>query len=244
MTTDSSFRAELYDSYVSGHQGRITESGSRASLESDVIPHLPADRHSRVVDIGCGQGQLVGLLQEHGYDSVIGIDVSAEQVDLAHNLGRPTVQRAELFSFVDAHGSEFDAVTAIDVVEHFERDHVIAVFEALTRLLRADGTLILRTPNAASPYGGRILYSDLTHGVAYTKRSLEQVCAAVGLEFVGAFPVRPAGKRFRQRVRRTMWRGIEAGFIAPLIVETGHVRGHLVTQNLIGVARRHQPLAT
>lgn len=238
MTTDSSFRAELYDNYVSGHQGRIAESGSQASLETDVISRLPSDRHARIVDIGCGQGQLVGLLQDLGYDSVVGIDVSAEQVALAHELGRSTVEQAELFAFVDAHAGEFDAVTAVDLVEHFERQDVIGLFAGLGRLLRPGGTLIIRTPNAASPYGGRILYSDLTHGVAYTRRSLEQVCAAAELEFVGAFPVRPAGKRFRQRVRRALWRGIEAGFIAPLIVETGNVRGHLVTQNLIGVARK------
>lgn len=238
MTAKATYRDTLYDSYVTGHQGEIAEDGSRASLETDVVARLPPDRATRILDIGCGQGQLVALLLEHGYADVVGIDVSAEQVELAHRLGRTTVRQADLFQFSADNAGEFDAITAIDLVEHFDRDAVVDLFRTLAQLLSPGGTLVLRTPNGASPYSGRILYSDLTHGVAYTSRSLEQVFAASGLAFVGAFPVRPAGKTPRQRVRRVLWHAIEALHIASLVVETGFTRGHVVTQNLIGVARK------
>ncbi|MBJ7328696.1 MAG: class I SAM-dependent methyltransferase [Solirubrobacteraceae bacterium] len=238
MSRDDQYRDRLYDSYVTGHQGEIAETRSYAGFDVDIVARVPSDRAVSIVDIGCGQGQLVRMLGEHGYTDVWGIDLSQEQVDLAKELGTPNISRDDLFGFAEEHQGGFDVVLAVDLIEHFDRADVQRVFEALSSLLRPGGTLIVRTPNGASPYAGRILFGDLTHGVAYTTKSLEQVAAATAFDRVEVFPVRPAGTGWKQRVRRALWRLIELGLVFPLVVETGHVRGHIVTQNLVARLRR------
>jgi SAM-dependent methyltransferase len=235
MTSD--YRDALYAHYVSGHQGVGREASSRPGLEADVVRHLSEVRDGEVLDVGCGQGQLVRLLREHGYRRVSGIDVSAEQVALARELGTENVTLGDLFEHAERYPGRYDAVVALDFVEHFDRPQVQRVFQALSDLLKPGGVLVLRTPNGSSPYAGRYLYSDLTHGLIFTERSLRQIGAIVGFASFNAYPVRPAPGGLKRSVRRFLWRLIEPLLILPLIVETGETR-HIVTQNLIGVGRK------
>jgi 2-polyprenyl-3-methyl-5-hydroxy-6-metoxy-1,4-benzoquinol methylase len=230
------YRQFLYDSYVDVHQGIVDERRSEPALAQDVLRHLSCRSEAPILDVGCGQGQLIRLLRARGYTEVSGIDVSPQQVELARRLGTPQVEQADLFDHCADHASAYDVVVAMDVVEHFDREDVPRVFRAFWELLRPGGTFIFRTPNGSSPYAGRYFFGDLTHGLAYTRRSAAQACAAAGFGHVAVHPVRPAGNGVRQRARRALWAVIEAVLTIPLIVETGEVRGHIVTQNLLGVA--------
>lgn len=234
----SEYRTALYDDYVHGHQGVLPEQRNQPRMAEDVLRHLPQTRSVKILDVGCGQGMLVRFLLGNGYEDVSGIDVSADQVTLACQLGTPNVERADLFEVAGRSGQRYDVVVALDVVEHFDRADVQRVFDAFSRLLRPGGTLVLRTPNGCSPYSGRHQFSDLTHGVIYTDRSLAQVAAVTCFTDVQIFPVRPAGSGAFQRVRRVLWAIIEPLIVAPLVVETGQLRGHVVTQNLVCTATR------
>jgi 2-polyprenyl-3-methyl-5-hydroxy-6-metoxy-1,4-benzoquinol methylase len=238
MVDGRQFRDAFYDDYVSGHQGVIVEGLSESGLDVDIVPRLPRDRTSAILDVGCGQGQLVHLLHRYGYRYAAGIDTSPEQVHLAHRLGRPSVCLGDLFEASRVSPGTYDAVTAVDVIEHFDRQDVQRVFQAFSDLLKPEGTFIFRTPNGSSPFAGRMLYGDLTHGVIYTQDSLEQVAHLTGFNQMQTFPARPSGSSLRRRFRRLTWRLLEPIIKAPLIIETGIVRGHIVTQNLVGVARK------
>lgn len=236
MTFD--YRTPFYDRYVGSHQGVLPEQRNRARMATDVLRHLPPSRSVDILDVGCGQGMLMRFLLDKGYDSVTGIDLSADQIALARKLGTPNVREGDLFELSAQHAQCYDAVVALDVIEHFDRADVPRLFAAFAALLRPGGILILRTPNGSSPYSGRYQFSDLTHGVIYTNRSLEQVAAVTGFTQVRVFPVRPAGPSVPQRVRRALWAVVEKLIVAPLIIETGQVRGHIVTQNLVCTATR------
>lgn len=235
-STDSAYRRPFYEQYVSGHRGIVEDSKSEPNLLRDVIPHVPPDRASAILDVGCGQGQLVGLLMRAGYTRASGIDTSPEQVSVAHQRGRGTIELGDLFEVAEHRRAQYDVVIAIDVVEHFERWDVERVFRAFVDLLTPGGRFILRTPNGSSPFAGRMRWGDLTHGVVYTRESLVQIGHLVGFSKVDVYPVRPAGVTMRRRVRRLGWTVLEAGIKLPLVIETGITRGHIVTQNLVAVA--------
>ncbi|HZJ06805.1 MAG TPA: methyltransferase domain-containing protein [Nocardioidaceae bacterium] len=80
-------RDRLYSAYSSHHAGVADEGSSALSFRRDVLPHLPDDLGTRVVDLGCGQGQMVRLMLGAGYAQAGGIDISPQQVELAHAAG-------------------------------------------------------------------------------------------------------------------------------------------------------------
>lgn len=232
---EHSYRSSLYESYVTGHQGELLENRSHPALERQAIRHVPTGQDIAILDVGCGQGQLVRSLRALGHQDVTGIDVSSEQIALATKLGTSGIYQADLFEFAPGHPGRYDCIVALDLIEHFDRPHVLPLFEVLRSMLRPGGRLILRTPNGTSPFHGRILFSDITHGTAYTSRSLCQIATATGFDAVATYACRPAGRGAKQLIRRTIWSIVEGLLVVALIAETGVVRGHIVTQNLVGV---------
>jgi 2-polyprenyl-3-methyl-5-hydroxy-6-metoxy-1,4-benzoquinol methylase len=172
---------------------------------------------------------------------VTGIDLSREQVELAWRLGTKGIYEADVFTFAIDRAETYDCVIAVDVAEHFDPPDARRFFATLRSLLRPGGCVILRTPNGSSPYHGNLLFGDVTHGTAYTTRSLRQIAAATGFGAVATYPCRPSGTGFRQLARRCIWAALEALMILPLIAETGEVRGHVVTQNLVCIMTLGSP---
>jgi hypothetical protein len=97
---------------------------------------------------------------------------------------------------------------------------------------------VARVPNAGSPFGGHIRYGDFTHESSYTARSVRQLAAAAGFGPVTVLPCPPIAHGLMSATRVAMWKLISAGYKVALGAETGVVRGHIVTQNLVFVAHK------
>ena len=78
-TTTSDARLRLYSRYVTTH-GTDGADGGALWARRRVIPRMPASRTARILDIGCGAGELVAMLRDNGYQHTRGIDISEEQV--------------------------------------------------------------------------------------------------------------------------------------------------------------------
>lgn len=231
----SDVRNRLYEAYATGHAGLSDDRASELAFRRDILPHLPSNRAADVVDLGCGQGHLVRLLLAHGYPNSRGIDISPEQVALAHAAG---VSQVELGDFRSCfRGAALDAVTATDFFEHLTKEEILDAFDHTRAALRAGGVLILRVPNAVSPFGGNYRYGDLTHETSFTARSLHQLGVAAGFSRVEVSECRPNVHGVKSLGRSMAWKGISLGMKLALAAETGVVRGHAVTQNIVAVAR-------
>lgn len=104
-----------------------------------------AGEHARILDIGCGPGDLLAGLRAHGHRG-IGLDVASAALRAASAIGVPAV-RADHHGTPFAAGS-FDVVMMFHMLEHIA-DPDAAIAEAW-RLLRAGGRLIVQVPNADS----------------------------------------------------------------------------------------------
>ena len=101
------------------------------------------------LDAGCGSGGFIAWLSENWvFDRLCGVDLSPGAIELA----RQVCPGAELhvaplheLPFEDA---EFDLVIANDVLQHVDDELVVPSLQELRRVLRANGTLLVRT-NAA-----------------------------------------------------------------------------------------------
>jgi cyclopropane-fatty-acyl-phospholipid synthase len=102
----------------------------------------------RVLDIGSGWGGLaLTLAEEHGAE-VLGITLSAEQLEEARQRSTARgLQRRARFEFADYRDvqGEFDRIVSVGMFEHVGPAHYDAYFRAVARLLKRDGVAVLHT---------------------------------------------------------------------------------------------------
>lgn len=229
MTDDatSALRQRAYRAYSSDHAGLSNATAVRLTYRRDVRPHLPSS--GRVLELGCGQGGQVTLLAADGYDAY-GVDISPEQVEIARAGGNDRVLLGDFRDLLRP--AEWDAVVAIDVLEHLSRSELIAVFDSVHSALRPGGVLVARVPNAGSPIGGSIMYGDITHETWLTSRSVAQLAHGAGFSTVRAYPCPPMAHGFRSAARFALWKPISGVTKLALACHTGRLGGHIVTPNL------------
>jgi 2-polyprenyl-3-methyl-5-hydroxy-6-metoxy-1,4-benzoquinol methylase len=120
---------------------------SRIECDSLDIPmrYLAVSRKGRMLDVGCGNGSVLKLAQELGWNAE-GVDFDAQAVDAARRKGL-SVRTGSLSG---QHYSEesFDLVLMSHVLEHVH-DPLDTLGE-IKRVLRTGGTLVVTTPNADS----------------------------------------------------------------------------------------------
>jgi dolichol-phosphate mannosyltransferase len=92
----------------------------------------------RCLDVGCGSSRILA-----GLGNVVGADISLGKLRWARKYGKPLVS-ASIFDLPFADGA-FDCVISSEVIEHIPADPKL--FLEMRRVLKADGLLILGTPD-------------------------------------------------------------------------------------------------
>jgi len=102
---------------------------------------LPNNPNLRLLDIGCGGGNMIHHLSEFG--RVNGLEIDARPVSVARQRGYEVEQydATQPMPFV---ASSFDAITALDVIEHNEDD--MAILADSYRVLKPGGHMIITVP--------------------------------------------------------------------------------------------------
>jgi SAM-dependent methyltransferase len=101
----------------------------------------------QVIDIGCNDGALMDALKRHGYGGIVGVEPIKLAAQQALNKGH--VVYTDFFGgaladrILQAHGP-FEALYLRHVAEHI--DSLDEFFQALRKILQADGLLIMELP--------------------------------------------------------------------------------------------------
>ncbi len=242
------WKDRLYQVYVSSGQAAPRAIGDdRATADEILRPHaphvtrfiarhMPADRRARIVDLGCGDGILLHFLARAGYQDIVGLEQSAEQIARARRLGLRQVQQGDIQGFLDdTPDASVDVVLLMDVLEHLRRDELFSTLDGVFRVLRPGGECLAHLPNAEGIAGMRIRYGDFTHEQAFTARSARQVFRAIGFRQVRCFEDRPVVHGPVSLLRRVIW---DVGTLPRrllLAAETGE-RGFIVSQTFLAKA--------
>lgn len=170
-----------------------------------------------------------------GFREVEGIDVSAEQVEIARSRGL-NARVADVFEFL-GHAGEYDAVVAIDFIEHFRTSELLELMRLIRERLRPGGLLVLQTPNGEGLMSRGVIYGDLTHCTIFTTGSLGQLLAACGFGQCEFYETGPAPKNLAGRLRMAAWAVVKAAARVVRLVEAGHA-GRIWTEAFICAARK------
>ena len=117
----------------------------------------------KALDIGCGRGEWISLLNENGFNAR-GIDVNESMVRLASQKGLNAAVNDALGELRSLDENSIDIITAFQVVEHIKFDDVLELIKEAKRVLASCGILILETPNPENiMVGTQWFYLDATH---------------------------------------------------------------------------------
>lgn len=237
------FRERIYRHYVAASTVPLAPdtldglASRRPFLADFVARHFPPDRTARILEIGCGHGALLHVAAAAGYTNMSGVDGSPSQVAAAERLGIVGVRQGEgLAALKGEADASHDAVVAFDVLEHLDRDELMAMADETFRVLKPGGRWIVHVPNGMSPFAGAMRWGDLTHELAFTPESLTQLAYAVGFSSLACFEDVPVAHGLKSTVRRFAWLALRQALRACYAIETGSARGAVFTQNLQAVA--------
>lgn len=238
------WKSRLYEGYISTKQSAASGRMTNKLVASDYPQHwhlikkcLPSDKSIKIADLGCGYGSLLFCIKSMGYHNIEGVDVSSEQVLLAHQLGMNEIEQGDLFGFLKNKSRAYDVIFLMDVLEHLDKHEVINLLDLINDSLSDNGRVVIHVPNGEGLFGMRIRYGDFTHQVCFTPRSIGQVLRATGFDVIKVFEEKPLVRGVKGLVRRSLWALLTMRVRILLLAETG-ATGHILSQNMLVIAEK------
>lgn len=174
------------------HEASFTAfSGSEHPLRivtRDLLLRVMPER-ARILDLGCGSGDLLAILGEISAD-VVGVDHSAEQVDLARlHLAEKGLDNVRVFvtdgmKYLQGVGEPVDVVVLSHILEHFEDPSAI-----LRGVVELCSFVYVEVPDFESQMsnefrrllGRPLIFSDLDHIWEFDRQEITELLEGAGL---------------------------------------------------------------
>ena len=235
------FRQTLYNRYLSTFKDDGTWERKRAIThgwcEKNLQPFLERlSKQSCILELGCGEGQVLDFLNKQGFSRVEGIDTSEEQVAAAARYGLQ-IHHSDVFEFFRSSGNVYDLILAIDFIEHFTRQELFQLLYGIKEILNKGGYLILRTPNGQGIFAGQIIYGDLTHMTILTPQSLRQILRFIGFEIVSIKESIFSTKGLKKKIRYMLWNLLKIGLNMMRRISSGKSQD-IWTENFVCIAKK------
>lgn len=159
--------------------------GTQADIRERLTKYLPVFAgRSDVLDVGCGRGEFLTLLGEHGI-TARGIDVNRAMVDVCRERGLDATE-ADALSYLQAlPDNSLGGLIAAQVVEHLDPQYLSALLDAAFAKLRPGSPIVLETINPACWFAFFSSYiRDITHVRPLHPDTLKYLLVATGFQRV------------------------------------------------------------
>lgn len=210
----------------------------RGYLTRNILPHVPRmpGLNPHIVEIGPGNGELLGLLRGLGHTRLSAFEVCARYAEdlraqgFSVQLGSSAVDY--LKSFED---SAIDCLLLVDVLEHLPMTEVLSLLAEAKRVLAGGGCVIAQVPNVSGLFGWNTFAADPTHMTPFNERGLERCFHVAGFRQIESFELKLPGGPANAAI--TVFRkGIFAA-VRFLMRAVGARPVRILTHNVITVAR-------
>jgi 2-polyprenyl-6-hydroxyphenyl methylase/3-demethylubiquinone-9 3-methyltransferase len=198
---DAAQLTDLESAYIETQlQANLNKFNNQANILAKYLP-LPL-RNAKILDIGCGGGLFLSLLQQKGAQ-VTGIELSDSRAQYATTRHGLQIDKHPIESsyWQNGYAQHFEAITLWDVIEHV--NYPFQTLQSAANVLKEGGFLFIDTPCRDSFYhqvgaltyrlsGGRFptflnaMYSShlFGHKQIFSTREMKDLFTSVGLKVV------------------------------------------------------------
>ncbi|MES9873356.1 MAG: class I SAM-dependent methyltransferase [Candidatus Sedimenticola sp. 6PFRAG7] len=150
---------------------------ARREIVEETISKLDIEPDARILDVGCGTGGNLEMLNRVGV--VTGIEMNSLAADLATKSSNATIKIGSLPNNLPLDNDEtFDLIVALDVIEHIEQD--LESLVAVSRHMGESGKIVITVPAFQFLWGH---HDEIHHHKRrYRKSDLEKLASEAGLK--------------------------------------------------------------
>lgn len=190
------FSAKEYAEFEECFRGKEEDIKKKFNIYLPVVSDLLEKSKTeliKAVDFGCGRGEWLELLREHGV-STLGVEINDVFLTRLKNKEIDAV-KADIFDFLKAtEDNSFHLVTAFHLIEHIEMNLRVTFLREILRVLKKDGICILETPNPRNILvGSGDFYRDPTHVTPLFPDTLQFTGKTIGFSDSASFFLKEEG---------------------------------------------------
>ena len=137
-------------------------------------------RHT-ALDIGCGRGEFLELLQEHEIPAY-GLDMNRTMVEYCRKKGLRVEEQEVLEHLRALEDNSLGGIFIAQMVEHCASSHLLQLLQLCFQKLRPQAYLVLETQNPTSLYALSHFHRDLSHDKPIHPDALEFLAKASGFQ--------------------------------------------------------------
>ncbi len=181
-----------YQEFQLNHRGTIEQLKGIQQFYVELIEnHLGTHASVQALDLGCGDGVFLQLLQEKGWNA-IGVDKNHVMIEQAIAQGLQA-QEQDLFEFLtETKHDSLTVLTAFQVIEHLKPASLNQLLRESMRVLQPGGLVLFETINPKTIGAHKWFHMDLTHEKLILPETLSWLCESIGFEVIewkGIHPV-------------------------------------------------------
>jgi ubiquinone/menaquinone biosynthesis C-methylase UbiE len=148
----------------------------------------------KVVDIGCGRGELLRLYKEVGIKS-LGIDLNQSMVERCVNLGFDAIQENAITHLKNLPANSLAGISGIHFVEHITFEDLYTLLNECFRVLAPGGFILFETPNPENlVVGASTFWYDSSHLKPIPPDVLAFIVEYIGFQRIELLRLHPAIK--------------------------------------------------
>lgn len=133
------------------------------------------DRKAKVLEVGCGYGDKIQLLENIGFKGILGIEINPRIVEQAKKRDLNVISVEEFWEKQE--DNEFDLIVMSHIIEHFQWRDLIDFLDNYLECLKEGGYLLIITPIFHD-----LFYRDFDHIKPYYPTGIDMVFGNAGLQ--------------------------------------------------------------
>jgi O-antigen chain-terminating methyltransferase len=103
--------------------------------------------NNKILDVGCGRGEWLEILKEHGYKNTQGIDINHVMITQCEDIEFDVILGDAIEYLHKKPANTLSAITGFHIIEHLPLKIMITLLDESLRVLKPGGIVIFETPN-------------------------------------------------------------------------------------------------